>query len=89
MQEPKSDTKQEKFINAVLSSWRLPWYFDEGKLYNKLLVKYRNMGLSGDELKEKVAIKLEVKRKKHALARMNATTIAKIAERIYGDDQTN
>jgi len=47
------------------------------------------MGLSGDELKEKVATKMEVKRKKHALARMNATTIAKIAERIYGDDETN
>lgn len=86
MQEPKSDTKQEKFINAVLSSWRLPWYFDEDRLYNKLVARYTEAGLTGDELKEKVAVKMEMKHKKHALARMNATTIAKIAERIYGND---
>lgn len=86
MQEPKADTKQEKFINAVLSSWRLPWYFDEDRLYNKLVARYTEAGLTGDELREKVAVKLEAKRKKHKLARMNATTIAKIAERIYGND---
>lgn len=86
MQEPKADTKQEKFINAVLSSWRLPWQFDEDKLYYTLLDKYTKLGLTGDELREKVAVKLEAKRKKHQLARMNATTIAKIAERIYGND---
>lgn len=86
MQELREDTKREKFINAVLSSWRLPWYFDEDKLYDKLVAKYTEAGLTGDELKEKVAVKMEMKRKKHALARMNATTIAKIAEKIYGDD---
>ena len=88
MQESMQElnTKRELFIKAVLSSWRLPWQFDEDKLYYTLLDKYTKLGLTGDELREKVETKMELKHKKYTLARMNATTIAKIAERIYGND---